>query len=106
MSRVEAAETAGRERVSVADVVAALKQPPPATSTLRTLAEQLAASPRRDLAGTMHLGDTTIAVRVERSGDTVYALEVRDETVNFVVLGGSTEPLSTLYQRIEEMLTA
>lgn len=106
VSRVEAAETAGRNRVSVADVAAAVKAPRPEKSALRSLAEQLAASSRRDLAGTMHLGDTTIAVRVERSDDTVYALEVRGETVNFVVLGGSTEPLSTLYQRIEEMLTA
>lgn len=113
VSRVEAAETAGRERVSVADVAAAIKQPPPATSALRALAEQFAAaSPeltKRGLAGTMHLGDSTIAVRVERAGDTVYALEVHrgaDETVNFVVLGGSTELLPTLCQRIEAMLTA
>lgn len=107
VSRVEAAETAGDERVSVADAVAAFKQPPPATSALRALAEQFAAaSPGRDLAGTLHLGDTTIAVRVERAGDTVYAVEARDETVNFVVVGGSTELLSTLYQRIESMLTA
>lgn len=111
VSRVEAAETAGQDRVAVADVAAAIEQPPPsassATPALRALAEQFAAaSPGRDLAGTLHLGDTTIAVRVERSGDTVYAVEASDETVNFVVLGGSTDLLSTLYQRIEDMLTA
>jgi nucleoid-associated protein YgaU len=109
VSRVEAAETAGQDRVAVADVAAAIEQPPapPATPALRALAEQFAAaSPGRDLSGTLHLGDTTIAVRVERSGDTVYAVEASDETVNFVVLGGSPEVLSTLYQRIESMLTA
>jgi len=112
VSRVEAAETAGRDRVSVADVTS--EEPaPPAVSALRDLAEQFAAaSPaltKRGLAGTMHLGDTTIAVRVEREGDTVYALEVQraaDETVNFVVLGGSTELFPSLCQRIDEMLTA
>ncbi len=76
---------------------------------MRDLAEQFAvASPdltKRGLAGTVHLGDSTIAVRVEQSGDTVYALEVRgDETVNFVVLGGSAELFPTLCQRIEDML--
>jgi hypothetical protein len=114
VSRVEAAETAGRDRVAVADVAATIEQPPPpapleppAPPALRVLAEQFAAaSPGRDLAGTLHLGDTTIAVRVERSGDAVYAVEASDETVNFVVLGGSPELLSTLYQRIESMLTA
>lgn len=124
VSRVEAAETAGRDRVSVADVMAAevpaadvpaagvpaAEEPPaPARNTLRELAEQFAvASPgltKRGLAGTVHLGDSTIAVRVEQSGDTVYALEVRDdETVNFVVLGGSAELFPTLCQRIEDML--
>lgn len=108
VSRVEAAETAGQDRVAFADVAATVDQPPPpAPSALHALAEQFAAaSPGRDLAGTLHLGDTTIAVRVERSGDTVYAVEAGDETVNFVVLGGSPELLSTLYQRIEDMLTA
>lgn len=106
VNRVEAAETAGRERVSVADAVA-VKAPEP--NALRALAEQFAvASPgltKRGLAGTVHLGDSTIAVRVEQSGDTVYALEVRgDDTVNFVVLGGSTELFPTLCQRIEDML--
>ncbi|WP_434441818.1 hypothetical protein [Lentzea sp. E54] len=112
VSRVEAAETAGRERVPVAGLAAVLKQPEPAGNALRQLAEQFAAAPpalaRRGLAGTVHRGDSTIAVRVEREGDAVYALEVRngdDETVNFVVLGGSTEQFSTLWQRIEDMLT-
>jgi hypothetical protein len=113
VSRVEAAETEGLDRVPVAGVATAVTQPPPADTALRYLAEQFAAaSPglaRRGLAGTMHLGDTTIAVRVERAGDTVYALEVQrggDETVNFVVLGGSTEVFPTLWQRIEDMLSA
>ncbi|MDX8035743.1 hypothetical protein SK803_36565 [Lentzea sp. BCCO 10_0856] len=114
VSRVEAAETAGRDRVAVADVAAtATEQPPPASTGLRALAEQFAAaSPeltKRGLAGTMQLGESTIAVRVERAGDTVYALEVQrgaEETVNFVVLGGSAELFPTLCQRIEDMLTA
>lgn len=114
VSRVEAAETAGQNRVAVADVAATVEHPPPpatpeppAPPALRALAEQFAAaSPGRDLSGTLHLGDTTIAVRVERSGDTVYAVEASDDTVNFVVLGGSADVLSTLYQRIEDMLTA
>ncbi|MGW6931352.1 hypothetical protein ACWGE0_14930 [Lentzea sp. NPDC054927] len=120
VSRVEAAETAGRDRVTVAEVsladvtvATAIEQPPPASTGLRALAEQFAAaSPeltKRGLAGTMQLGDSTIAVRVEQAGDTVYALEVQrgaEETVNFVVLGGSTELFPTLCQRIEDMLTA
>lgn len=110
VSRVEAAETAGRDRVSVAEVTTAAEEP--AQAPLRALAEQFAAaSPelaKRGLAGTVHLGDTTVAVRVERENDTVYALEVHrggDETVNFVVLGGSTELFPTLCQRIEDMLS-
>jgi hypothetical protein len=110
VSRVEAAETAGRDRVSVAEMTTAPEEP--AQAPLRALAEQFAAaSPelaKRGLAGTVHLGDTTVAVRVERENDTVYALEVRrggDETVNFVVLGGSTELFPTLCQRIEDMLS-
>ncbi|MFD4640868.1 hypothetical protein ACFWN2_26405 [Lentzea sp. NPDC058436] len=119
VARVEAAETAGRHRVPVADLAAALKQPEPETpepapvqqSALRTLAEQFAAAPpalaRRGLAGTLHLGGTTVAVRVERANDAVYALEVRDDDiVNFVVVGDSPELFSTLWQRIEDMLTA
>lgn len=111
VSRVEAAETEGRDRVSVAEVAtpADVTTPAeePAPNALRALAEQFAAAgTSRDLGGTIHLGDTTIAVRVERAGDTVYAVEARDKTVNFVVLGGSPEQLSTLYQRIEDMLSA
>jgi hypothetical protein len=123
VARVEAAETAGEQRVPVADLAAALKQPAPTpfsghaeqNAALRHLAEQFAAaSPAlagRGLAGTLHQGDTTIAVRVERAEDTVYALEVRrdgasDDVVNFVVLGGSADQFSTLWQRIEGMLTA
>ncbi|USX52322.1 hypothetical protein [Lentzea sp. HUAS12] len=122
VARIEAAETAGQHRVPVADLAAALKQeetPEPETpepapvqqSPLRALAEQFAAAPpalaRRGLAGTLHLGGTTVAVRVERENDAVYALEVRDdEIVNFVVVGDSPELFSTLWQRIEDMLTA
>ncbi|WP_329790172.1 hypothetical protein V1227_39495 [Lentzea sp. DG1S-22] len=122
VARVEAAETAGRGRVPVADLVTALKQPEPEpevavqdNNPLRTLAEQFAAaSPalaKRGLAGTMHLGDTTVAVRVERAEDAVYAVEVRndgvnDDIVNFVVIGGATDQFSTLWHRIEDMLTA
>ncbi|SER91668.1 hypothetical protein SAMN05216188_117128 [Lentzea xinjiangensis] len=123
VARVEAAETAGRGRVPVTDLVTALKQPArqapfsghaEQNAALRRLAEQFAAaSPalaKRGLAGTMHMGGTTVAVRVERAEDTVYALEVRrdgvnDDIVNFVVLGGSTEQFSTLWQRIEDMLS-
>ncbi|WP_112263040.1 hypothetical protein [Lentzea terrae] len=109
VSRVEAAETAGRDRVSVADVVAPTAPPQAETTDLRALAEQFAAaSPeltKRGLSGSVHLGDTTVAVRVERSGDTVYALQVEgDDTVNFVVLGGTTDLFPTLCQRIEDML--
>lgn len=110
VSRVEAAETAGRDRVSIAEVTTTAEEP--AQAPLCALAEQFAAaSPelaKRGLAGTVHLGDTTVAVRVERENDTVYALEVHrggDETVNFVVLGGSTELFPTLCQRIEDMLS-
>jgi hypothetical protein len=117
VTRIESAETSGHGRVLVADLVAALKQPEPEVSApaqntaLRTLAEQFAAaSPaltKRGLAGTLHLGGTTVAVRVERANDAVYALEVRgDDIVNFVVLGESPELFSTLWQRIEDMLTA
>ncbi|MCX2952701.1 hypothetical protein [Lentzea sp. NEAU-D7] len=112
VSRVEAAETEGRERVSVAEAATATEvttapEEPATTSPLRSLAEQFAAAgTKRDLSGTLHLGDSTIAVRVERAGDTVYAVEVRDETVNFVVLGGTTDLLATLHDRIEAMLAS
>ncbi|MFD9705926.1 hypothetical protein [Lentzea sp. NPDC059081] len=120
VARVEAAETAGHERVLVADLVAALKQPEPAAepepepaqqnNPLRALAEQFAAaSPTlaKRLSGSLHLDGTTVAVRVEREDNTVYAVETRDDdTVNFVVLGGTTDQFSTLWQRIEDMLSA
>ncbi|MFD5831909.1 hypothetical protein [Lentzea sp. NPDC060358] len=121
VARVEEAETTGRGRVPVADLVASLKQQQPEpeqtpaptgqTTPLRALAEQFAAaSPalaKRGLAGTLHLGGTTVAVRVEREDNTVYAVETRDDdVVNFVVLGGSTDQFATLWQRIEDMLTA
>ncbi|MGW6445133.1 hypothetical protein [Lentzea sp. NPDC055074] len=112
VARVEAAETAGEERALVTDLAAAHKQPAPAANGLRLLAEQFAAaSPAlagRGLTGTLHQGDATIALRVERAGDAVYALQVdnAEETVNFVVLGGSSEQLPVLWQRIEDMLTA
>ncbi|GAA4296208.1 hypothetical protein GCM10023148_57140 [Actinokineospora soli] len=46
---------------------------------------------KRGFAGTARVGDGRIAVRVERAGDTVYALDIQrggiggDETLNFVV---------------------
>lgn len=112
VARVEAAETAGEERALVSDLAEAHKQPAPAGNALRQLAEQFAAaSPAlagRGLTGTLHQGDSTIALRVERAGDAVYALQVdsNNERVNFVVLGGSAEQLPVLWQRIEDMLTA
>ena len=113
-ARVEAAEAAGLERAPVADVVAGVvsaataseSEPAvtvPATfsryteqdAALRYLGEQFAAAmpklTRDGLIGTVHSGHSRIAVRVERSGDIVYALDVQrggiggDETVNFVV---------------------
>jgi hypothetical protein len=64
-------------------------------AVMRYLGEQfVAAAPalgRRGFVGTVHRGDTRIALRVERAGDTVYALDIQrggiggDETVNFVV---------------------
>ncbi|HEY0499829.1 MAG TPA: hypothetical protein VGD48_29050 [Kutzneria sp.] len=64
-------------------------------AALRYLGEQFAAAlpglGRRGFAGSVHVGDSRIAVRVERAGDTVYALDIQrggiggDETVNFVV---------------------
>jgi hypothetical protein len=114
-ARIEAAEAVGRERAPVTEVVARVKgvvpqdeevvaEPVvPATfsryteqdATLRYLGAQFAAAlprlERRGLVGTAHVGETRIAVRVERAGDTVYALDIQrggiggDETVNFVV---------------------
>lgn len=113
-ARVEAAEAAGLERAPVADVVAGVvsaataSEPEPVVTVpatfsryteqdaaLRYLGEQFAAAmpklTRDGLIGTVHSGHSRIAVRVERSGDIVYALDVQrggiggDETVNFVV---------------------
>ncbi|WP_121010927.1 toll/interleukin-1 receptor domain-containing protein [Saccharothrix australiensis] len=112
VARIEAAEAIGRDRARVTEVVAAVKGSAPAQdaepvvpadfsryteqdATLRYLGEQFAAAlpglQRHGFVGTLHVGDTRIAVRVERAGDTVYALDVQrggiggDETVNFVV---------------------
>jgi len=112
-ARVEAAEAAGGGRAPVTEVVARVKAGAPAAeetepavpagfsryveqdAALRYLGEQFAAAlpglQRRGFVGTAHVGDARIAVRVERAGDTVYALDIQrggiggDETVNFVV---------------------
>ncbi|XVS65554.1 hypothetical protein ACQPYE_05700 [Actinosynnema sp. CA-299493] len=116
-TRIEAAEAVGRERAPVTEVVAGIKGAVPATvqeeavaepvvpatfsryteqdATLRYLGAQFAAAlpglERHGFVGTAHVGETRIAVRVERSGDTVYALDLQrggiggDETVNFVL---------------------
>lgn len=106
--RVERAETAGWERGRLADVVTRAREiePPAAVpvtfsryveqdAALRYLGEQFAAAiPRlrgRGFTGTTHHGDERIALRIERAGDIVYALDVQrggiggDETLNFVV---------------------
>ncbi|WP_394617411.1 hypothetical protein JNUCC0626_48820 [Lentzea sp. JNUCC 0626] len=108
VSRVEAAETEGRDRVSVGS--AGTEDPTDTEGTsLRQLAEQFAAAPpalaRRGLAGTVHLNGSTIAVSVDRADNTVYAVEVREDTpVNFVVLGDVQLP--ALWHRIESMLSS
>ena len=107
-TRVERAEAAGWERARLATIVAGAREPePPAAvpanfsryaeqdAALRYLGEQFAAAvpglARRGFAGTVHIGDSRIALRVERAGDIVYALDVQrggiggDETINFVV---------------------
>lgn len=108
-ARVEAAEAAGRDRAPVAQIVSRAKEfvsvavTVPASfsryaeqdAAMRYLGEQFAAAlpglDRRGFAGTAHVGDARIAVRIERAGDTVYALDIQrggiggDETVNFVV---------------------
>ncbi|MEU4741677.1 hypothetical protein AB0G02_14600 [Actinosynnema sp. NPDC023658] len=112
-ARIESAEAVGWQRAPVAEVVTRAKgiaqvaEDPepivPATfsryteqdATLRYLGEQFAAAlprlERQGFVGTAHVGETRIAVRVERAGDTVYALDIQrggiggDETVNFVV---------------------
>ncbi|AXB45363.1 hypothetical protein [Amycolatopsis albispora] len=106
--RVEAAETSGADRAPVAEVVATARETAPApavpatfsryaeqNATMRYLGEQLTAAmpglERTGFVGTVHLGDSRISVRVERAGDTVYALDIQrggiggDETINFVV---------------------
>ena len=115
VARIEAAEAVGRERALVTDVVIRVKGVAPAEeevaaepvvpatfsryteqdATLRYLGAQFAAAlpglEGRGFVGTAHVGETRIAVRVERAGDTVYALDIQrggiggDETVNFVV---------------------
>lgn len=104
-ARVEASSSSA----PVAEIVTGAKEFAPAAATvpatfsryaeqdaaLRYLGEQFAAAlpglGRRGFAGTVHVGDTRIAVRIERAGDTVYALDIQrggiggDETVNFVV---------------------
>ncbi len=83
---------------------------------MRYLGEQFAAA-LPELAGAVSpapctVDDTKIALRVERAGDTVYALDIQrggiggDETVNFVVLGGSAELFDALWKRIDSVLTA
>jgi hypothetical protein len=107
--RIEAAEAAGWDVAPVAAVVAGAKEKlMPAGSVpvtfsryaeqdaaIRYLGEQFTAAmpglDQRGFVGTVHVGDSRIAVRVERAGDTVYALDIQrggiggDETVNFVV---------------------
>ena len=107
-SRIEAAEAAGWDRTPVANVVTGAREVAPAAAApvtfsryaeqdaaIRYLGEQFtAAMPglhQRGFVGTVHVGDSRIAVRVERAGDTVYALDIQrggiggDETVNLVV---------------------
>jgi hypothetical protein len=108
-ARVEVAEAAGRDRAPVARIVGGAKEFTPVAAAvpatfsryaeqdtaLRYLGEQFAAAVpglhRRGFAGSVHVGDARIAVRIERAGDTVYALDIQrggiggDETVNFVV---------------------
>ncbi|CCH28390.1 toll/interleukin-1 receptor domain-containing protein [Actinosynnema sp. NPDC047251] len=120
-ARIETAEAVGRQRAPVGEVVLKAKGSTPAAepepvvpatfsryaeqdATLRYLGEQFAAAlPRleqRGLVGTAHVGDARIVVRVERAGDTVYALDIQrggiggDETVNFVV--GKTDGVGAL----------
>lgn len=107
--RVERAEAAGWDRARLADVVARARETEPAEDRLpadfsryaeqdtamRYLGDQFAAAVpglrRRGFTGTAYRGDGRIALRVERAGDTVYALDIQrggiggDETVNFVV---------------------
>ena len=106
--RVEQAESAGWDHASLATVVTRARETePPATvpisfsryaeqdATMRYLGEQFAAAVpglrRQGYVGTAHYSDARIALRIERAGDVVYALDIQrgglggDETVNFVV---------------------
>jgi hypothetical protein len=108
VERVEAAEAAGRGRAPIAAVVTRARAEAPAPTTpasfsryaeqdaaLRYLGAQFAAAApglaAHGVVGTVHIGDSRIAVRVERAGEVIYALDVQrggiggDETVNFVV---------------------
>ncbi|MFD4673698.1 hypothetical protein ACFWNN_28505 [Lentzea sp. NPDC058450] len=114
VSRVEAAETEGRDRVTVGSADAAeadstADSGDAGSTSLRRLAEQFAAAPatltQRGLSGTVHLAGSTITVSVDRTDNAVYAVEVRDDApVNFVVLGDVQLP--ALWQRIETMLSS
>ncbi|MGH3757113.1 hypothetical protein [Actinophytocola sp.] len=108
-SRVERAEAAGWDRAGLATVVTRARENEPAgehvpatfsryveqDAAMRYLGEQFAAAVprlrRRGFVGTAHRGGSRIALRIERAGDTVYALDIQrggiggDETVNFVV---------------------
>ncbi|WP_170220772.1 hypothetical protein [Amycolatopsis cihanbeyliensis] len=107
-TRVEQAEAAGWDLARLAAVVTQAREiEPPAAApadfsryaeqdaAMRYLGEQFAAAvpalARRGLVGTVHRGDSRIALRIERAGDTLYALDIQrggiggDETVNFVV---------------------
>jgi len=107
-SRVERAESAGWDRAGLIEVVTTAREtgPPGAVpfafsryaeqdATMRYLGEQFAAAVpglrRRGFIGTAHYSDARIALRIERAGDVVYALDIQrggiggDETVNFVV---------------------
>ncbi|RZQ63383.1 hypothetical protein [Amycolatopsis suaedae] len=107
-SRIEAAEAAGLKPAAASRVVTAAREtaPEPAIpasfsryaeqdAALRYLGAQFAAAvpklERRGFVGTVHVADAQIAVRVERAGDTIYALDIQrggiggDETLNFVV---------------------
>lgn len=109
-NRVEQAESAGWDRARLTTAIAGLRatEPPAAAAApetfsryaeqdaaLRYLGEQFAAAMpalrKRGFVGTAHRGASRIVLRVERAGDTVYALDIQrggiggDETVNFVV---------------------
>ena len=107
--RVERAEAAGWDMARLADVVTRARETEPVEprvpadfsryaeqdAAMRYLGEQFAAAVpglrRRGFTGTAYRGDTRIALRIERAGDTVYALDIQrggiggDETLNFVV---------------------